>query len=198
MSDGLWDDGAPAPIKHTERSMLDLLHKRYSPLVGNGGQRYVCAEHVRCNAGFDARRTADFVAVDLWESSGHAIHGHEVKVSRSDWLRELKDLTKAGQFTGQDPFHPDKPPLVTHWWVVVSDRAIVKPGELPETWGLIALSGKGLRAVKTAPNLSPGRPTSYRTRTAGTIDRSFAVSLMRAVSKIAPTTDDAPATGCAP
>jgi hypothetical protein len=79
--------------KMTEREMLDLLHARFGFISHNGGvpkPRYVKAEHVRSQTGFD-RRTADFVAVDTWASGKCAIHGVEVKVSRPDWLRELKD-----------------------------------------------------------------------------------------------------------
>ena len=40
--------------------------------------------------------------------------------------------------------------------LVVSDKALVKPGELPEGWGLIALDKRGsLRTVTSAPKLTP-------------------------------------------
>jgi hypothetical protein len=114
----------------TERHMLDLLHKRYGQQSYNGAveaDRYVRAEHVRASAGFD-RRTADFVAFDTWASSKFAVHGVEVKVSRGDWLRELKDPTKAEPFMA----------WCTHWWLAVPDRSMVQPGELPGGWGLLA------------------------------------------------------------
>lgn len=126
----------------TERQMLDLLHARYGQKSYNGAveaERYVRAEHVRASAGFD-RRTADFIAYDTWESSKFAVHGVEVKVSRSDWLRELKDPAKAGPFMA----------WCSHWWLAVPDRAMVKPGELPDGWGLLA--GRTLlRAAVSAP-----------------------------------------------
>jgi hypothetical protein len=61
------DEPAPGPRSPTERAMLDLLHRRYS-FDGGNGARYACAEHVRNGAGFDATRTADFVAMDPWPS----------------------------------------------------------------------------------------------------------------------------------
>lgn len=131
----------PAPvIAATERTMLDALHERYGAVLGNG-RRYVVAEHVRSHASFDARRTADFVALDTWKSGRFDLAGHEVKVSRADWLRELKDPSKAAEFT----------PFMNRWWVVVPDAAIVRPGELPDGWGLMALAGSRLRAVTAAP-----------------------------------------------
>jgi hypothetical protein len=127
--------------------MLDLLHVRFGFISENGGipkPRYVKAEHVRAQSGFD-RRTADFVAVDTWASGKCAIHGCEVKVSRSDWLRELKDPGKSAACMA----------WCTYWWLAVPDRAIVKDGELPPGWGLLAArpyrGSLRLRAVIPAP-----------------------------------------------
>lgn len=117
-------------IKFTERHMLDLLHRRYSQTNPGNGPRYAVAEHVKSHAGFDARRCADFIAIDCWPTKGLELHGHEVKVSRSDWLHELKDPSKAEAFKR----HMDR------WWLVVPDAKIVKDGELPEGWGLLTIS----------------------------------------------------------
>lgn len=130
--------------RQTERMMLDALHRRYSQNPGNG-PRFVCAEHVRSHAGFDARRTCDFMAQDCWPGPGLHLHGHEVKVSRSDWLRELADPSKAEEFRR----------YCDRWWLVVPDQAIVRD-DIPDGWGLIAPDQSGrLRAVKPAPILSP-------------------------------------------
>lgn len=133
--------GAERP---TERTMLDLLHERYSKVYGNG-RRWAVAEHVKDTAGFATRRIADMIAVDCWPSSGIAFHGHEVKVSRSDWLTELRDPDKAETFKR----HMD------YWWLVVPDTSIVKPDELPEGWGLMVQSGSALRVRRAAPRLTP-------------------------------------------
>lgn len=138
----LWDDESfpvmPAPepvvrLRMTERDMLDLLHKRYSQRSYNGGvnaPRYICAEHVRARAGFDTR-TADFIAVETWESSMRhgalTVHGVEVKVSRSDWLRELKDPAKAAVSMA----------YASHCWLAAADASVARPGELPDGWGLL-------------------------------------------------------------
>lgn len=127
-----------------EADMLRLLADRYMAVHGNG-VRYVAASHVRSHAGFDARRTADFIAMDLWPSKGLCLHGHEVKVSRSDWLTELKDPEKAGEFI----------PYMDYWWLVVSDPRIVRPGELPDGWGLLAKNGTHLFVKRQAKHRSP-------------------------------------------
>ena len=155
--------GPPAPAGVTERTMLDALHRRYGAVLGNG-RRYVVAEHVRSHASFDARRTADFVALDTWKSGKFDLHGHEVKISRSDWLRELAEPEKAGEFT----------PWMNRWWVVIADPSIVRPGELPAAWGLLVLRGSTLAAARTAPRRET--PLLPPTRFA---------ALMRAVQKTA-------------
>jgi hypothetical protein len=134
----------------TERVMLDALHARYNGRYGNG-PRYAVAEHVRSHCSFDARRTADFVAMDLWKSGRLDLHGHEVKVSRSDWLRELKQPEKAAEFI----------PYMNRWWLVIADAAMVRAGELPAGWGMIVLAGPVLRVVKHAPrrDAKPLTPT---------------------------------------
>jgi hypothetical protein len=132
MSAPLFDVGpeveqeAPAPVAPPERHVLDLLHQRYGQTYGNGF-RYAVAEHVRSHGGFDARRTADFVAMDLWPSKGFALHGHEVKVSRSDWLGELRQPEKSAEFI----------PYMTYWWIVAGHNDIVRKDELPPGWGLL-------------------------------------------------------------
>ena len=137
----------PATAGMTERDMLDLLHDRFGFVSSNGGvpkPRYVKAEHVRAETGFD-RRTADFIAVDTWRSGRCAIHGVEVKVSRADWLRELKDPDKSAACMS----------WCTYWWLAVPDQAIVRDGELPPGWGLLAVRKHGdglrLRQVVAAP-----------------------------------------------
>lgn len=128
-----------------ERTMLNLLLTRYNTeRRGAIADRYVRAEHVRSTQGYGTVRVADFVAVDKWSSS-QAIHGHEIKVTRSDWLTELRDLTKSEAIKR----------YCNYWWLVVPHASIVKPGELPADWGLIVTAGDGLRVRTHAPELTP-------------------------------------------
>lgn len=126
----------------TEADLTDALLARYSQRAGNG-QRYAVATQVRSHASFYAQRTADFIAMDLWTSGRLDLHGHEIKVSRADWLRELKHPEKAAEFI----------PYMNRWWLVAADRSIVRDGELPDGWGLMAMSGGVLRVVRRAPRL---------------------------------------------
>lgn len=137
-------EAVPLPVgKLRTADVHALLRKRYNAVAPGNGPRYVMAPEVRNQAGFggyfgDGRlRTCDLMVMDTWQSGPVRLIGHEIKVSRSDWLRELKDPSKAAPFVA----------AVAEWWLVVGDRAIVKDGELPSGWGLMAPTGGQFRAV---------------------------------------------------
>lgn len=154
-----WSEEMDESPAGTEAEMFELLHARYGATYGNGF-RFAVAEHVRNRAGFDASRTADFVAMDLWPSKGLLLHGHEVKVSRADWLRELAEPDKAEAFRR----------YMDRWWLVVPSLRIVRD-DLPEGWGLL-VQRSGRLAVRTpAPALKP-EP----------LPRTLLASLLRAVA----------------
>lgn len=153
----------------TERDLLDRLARRYATKVRNGswvGAKYLRAEHVPIGLSWNRSRIADFIAVNTHSEDPQAgipyfnrddsipylhapvFHGHEVKVSRSDWLTELRDPTKAEAFARHMHF----------WWLVVSDKSIVRD-DLPEGWGLMVASGSTLRTlVKPTPRIPEPMP----------------------------------------
>lgn len=168
---------AEPPVKYTEADMLKFLSWRYTQKSQGLNDRWIRAEHVRNGVGFygynektgkcdDYRglRIADFIAIDTHQSKGLEVHGHEVKVSRSDWLHELADPSKADAFKR----------YCNRWWLVVPDASIVRPGELPDGWGLLALRSGALHAFHRAPTLDP-LP----------IPKPIWISLMRSASKTA-------------
>lgn len=113
--------------------MLDLLRTKLSRSSGNGPE-HAFVPHVKSGAGHGSHRTIDGISMALWQSRGLLISAYEVKCSRSDWLTELKSPEKAEEFFG----------FVDRFYLVVSDAAIVQPGELPEGWGLLCKKGRGL------------------------------------------------------
>lgn len=103
-------------------------------------------------------RWADAIGMSLWKSRGVELHGYEIKVSRTDWLREMKNPQKADAVCK----------YCDRWWIVAGETGIVKDGELPETWGLMEPHGATLRTIVKAPLLSPVP-----------IDRAFLASIFR-------------------
>ncbi len=109
--------------------------------------------------GGNRNRSADAVAFSLFPSQGLEIYGFEKKVSRSDWLRELKDPKKAdavGKYCDR-------------WWVV-APKDIVDVKEMPAPWGLMVPRKDKLVVAKQAAKL-PSKP----------INRAFLMSLMRQI-----------------
>lgn len=95
---------------------------------------------VRSSTGSNACRTADAMAMSLWPSRGLHILGFEVKMSRNDWLNEIKDPSKAEEIAK----------FCHEWYIVINDPDFIKEGELPTNWGLIIPSGSGMKTVKKA------------------------------------------------
>lgn len=88
-------------------------------------------------------RTADAIVMGLWPSRGLHLAGVEIKCSRNDWLRELKNPDKAEQIAR----------LCDKWWIAIPDARIVLDGELPDTWGLILCGEKRNKILRPAPLL---------------------------------------------
>lgn len=155
----------------TERDLFLMLKTRYGRDSGNGPQ-HVVVPGVRCAAGFDAGRTLDAVSLGLWPSRGMHLSGFEIKCSRADWLRELKDPAKAETFCA----------LLDFFWLVVADETIVHDGELPELWGLLVAKGGKLVQRKAAVYLHEGTPGRNTPLPPG-FSRSFLVPLMRQAAR---------------
>lgn len=147
------DDSEPAEKLNTSQ-LEKLLAARYPR------EQYALFFDVPDNIGMHSKRRADAICIGLWQSNGRLIDGFELKVSRSDWLRELKHVQKA------DPFIE----RCDRWWLVTADATIAKPEEIPECWGWMSATKTGLRVQRPAPRLP---------RVDDRIDRLFALALFR-------------------
>lgn len=144
----------------TERDMLSLLKRRFRQCSPSGYPRYVYAEHVSY---FGNTSEADAIALDgqsvpqeelleaglLTSGPGGSrvhvkphVHGCEVKVSRADWLRELRTEGSKSYAWRQ---------WCSYWWIVVPTADIIKEHELPKEWGLL-VGTRALR-VRSRPKL---------------------------------------------
>lgn len=113
------------------------------------GDAWAWLTEVRNGTGHSrAARSADALAVSCWPSRGLFASGIEVKVSRSDWKRELLAPAKSDEVQR----------FCKHWWIATSP-GIVMPEELPPTWGLVETDGKTCSVIKVAPELEHGEPT---------------------------------------
>jgi hypothetical protein len=152
----------------SESDLIERLRVRYTEKSGNG-EGWAFIPKVRSAAAFDARRTIDAYAMGLWPSRGLPLIAFEIKSSRSDWQRELKNPAKAEEFCE----------LADYFYLVVGDKDIVKPGELPETWGLLVPHGQGLKAQVEAPRLRPTSDGRIK-ELPPNFNRSYLAALLRA------------------
>jgi hypothetical protein len=155
---------AIAKPRETERTMLDRLRIRYGRTFKNGdyvGRQFVVAEHVPTRPGaWGGDRIADAIVLDTWATphqdltdtererrewgTRQSIHGFEVKVSRSDWLTELRDPEKADAWAR----------YCHYFWLVASSKDIVRD-DLPEGWGLLVPHGTSLRVARKPVRRDP-------------------------------------------
>lgn len=138
----------------TSADMRTLLRKRYPK------GEWALAFEVANATGGNSRRYADAVAMNLWPSRGLALHGFEVKVSKSDWKNELNQPAKAEAVAKYCDF----------WWVVAPE-GIVSPVDLPAPWGLMVPRNDCLCVVK---------PASQKDHTP--VTRDFMAALFRRIS----------------
>lgn len=96
------------------------------------------------DTGTRVSRHADAVAIGIWPSTGHQLHGYEIKISRGDFLNEMKNPQKAWPVM-----------RFCHRWSLLTPPGLVKVDELPPNWGLQTYDGKTMRTVKQAPMLTP-------------------------------------------
>lgn len=143
-------------ILKNSSDVIDCLRQRYP------ANAYAFLTEVGNSTGFRCNRHADAIVMSLWPSRGLEIIGIEVKVNRSDWVKELNT--------------PEKAEIIFQkcdtWFLAVGDELIVKEGELPRGWGLMVPAKKGGLRVKVTATPKNPEPEP---------DRSFLAALLRQV-----------------
>jgi hypothetical protein len=144
------------PIISTAQDMIQLLREKYPP------DAYALLTEVGNSTGFGCRRHCDALVMSLWPSRGLEIIGIEVKVRRSDWLKELSMPEKAEEIAR----------YCDRWYLAVGDENIVQEGELPRGWGLIVPKVGGTLRIKAEAKLTEPEPQP---------DRAFLAAILRQV-----------------
>ncbi|MFD8496293.1 hypothetical protein [Amycolatopsis sp. NPDC059657] len=124
--------------------MLAMLRRHYLPESKPPGG--IFAAEIQAPK---STRRADLIWQGVTSTSGHALVGHEIKVSRADVLAELSDPTKADAWMKYCNF----------WYLVIPSLDLVEGLDLPGTWGvLLPPSGRRTRSMTVAvkaPKLDP-------------------------------------------
>lgn len=128
------------PAKKPDPSLWDLLERRYETSQG-----WLLFYEVANATGYKGNGFADALAMSVWPSRGIQLLGFEVKRSRSDLLKELRDEQKASKFIKH----------CHQWWLVVSDVKITEGVEVPPNWGILAPRNQVLYQIRPAKELEP-------------------------------------------
>ncbi len=140
-----------APKRILTVDVRELLRRRFA------SPEWALMEEVAPHTG-GGTRYADAVAMNLWKSRAHVIYGFEIKVSRGDWLHELRTPAKAEESVFD----------YCDGWYVVAPAGVIAEGELPVTWGYLEVQGGRVVERVKPPKLQPK-----------VLDRRFFASLMR-------------------
>ena len=109
-------------------------------------------------------RRIDLFVMFLWNMHGQKRIAYEVKVSRADFLSEIR--------------HPEKRAFalsVSNEYYFVTPPGLVRPSEIPEEAGLVEVSSSGVRVKRKAPFRVTERPPWY-----------FVAALVRAATRLTP------------
>jgi hypothetical protein len=133
----------------TAVEICDALDGRYCQRQNDRKQEsWIAIREARSGASFAGNtRQCDYLAINTWQGRGMQVVGHEIKVSKADWQKELDNPDKAEMFAR----------YCRRWWVVMpSVLAIKVRDEVPPAWGLISVSELGrCTELQSAPAREP-------------------------------------------
>ena len=110
-------------------------------------------------------RRIDLVAVSVWPSTGLYVDGWEVKSSRGDWLRELRQPEKGARCAA----------VCDRYWLLTDGEGIARAEEIPDGWGFAVRTSRGIGVIRR-----PGRgPDTWPAKR----DPGFVASLVRAAAR---------------
>lgn len=118
----------------TAKDIIKALRKRH----GINGREWAFFEELRAGTGYRSREKKinpeqrfDAWVINLYPSKNHHTIAYEVKVSRSDFLNEIKNPSKRKTAM-----------LYSNEFYFVTPKGLVKASEIPEGCGLIEVDDK--------------------------------------------------------
>lgn len=149
-ADTLFDGTKPPPaagVGMPASALLQMLHRHHVPEGRTPAGLFATEVESPCGT-----RRADALWLPFRRSADYALHGFEVKVSRSDLIVELDDPAKA------EPWLQ----YCRYWWLVVAHPNLVTGLDIPVEWGIMSPpSGRRTRTMtvlRSAPRLRPRNP----------------------------------------
>lgn len=122
--------------KELTRQIYELLEMRH-PVNGMG--EWATFRELNIGTGSFGGRFIDFFAMNLWPSKNYLKIAYEVKVSRADFTKELKDPQKR-----------EGAERIANECYFVVPSGLLQFDEIPQGWGLLVMQKDGLKCVKKA------------------------------------------------
>jgi hypothetical protein len=132
----------------TALGCIEALDRRYAQgQPGTAGEQWITLREARSGAGLQGNnRQCDFLAINTWHSKGLQVIGHEIKVSRADWRKELEQPEKAESFAR----------YCRRWFVVAPYKLASQiQHEVPPAWGLLGVQPNRTVELIPAPARQP-------------------------------------------
>ena len=158
LFDTVDNDVNEATDANKTRAMYELLkHRHLAP-------EWATFTELNIGTGSNGGRWIDFYAMNCFPSKGNLKIAYEIKASRADFLREMKQPNKraAAEKLADECYF-------------VAPHGLIAADEVPEGWGLIVMNKGGLRMVKQA-----------KQRRVDNLPISFVLSIARRSSEPAP------------
>ena len=140
-------------VMTTSDDVITALRNKYTT------PEYALLTQVANTTGYGSYRWADAIVMGLWPSRNYEIIGFEVKVSRTDWVRELKNPAKADKIAT----------YCDSWYLVLGDENILRLGELPLGWGLMVPHTKSSLKIVRKSSMRKPKP----------LDKQFLAAILR-------------------
>lgn len=119
-------------VSDETRRIIELLRIRHP--AADGWATFI---ELREGTGYQSVQGIDFFAVHTWPSKDYKSIAYEIKVSRSDFRKELDNPNKRA-FAER----------LSHECLFAVPQGLIRPDEVPEGWGLIVADAGGLKVVK--------------------------------------------------
>jgi hypothetical protein len=124
---------------------------------------FIVLPQVRSGTGFSKKiyRTADAIVASIYPSRGLYLSGVEIKITKSDFRKELREPEKSDEIS-----------RFCRFWYLAAPSGIIPVGEVPPSWGLIETRLDGATITKAAQQLDAQPP-----------DISFVCAILRAAKQ---------------
>jgi hypothetical protein len=125
--------------------IVRVLHRRYPNMTAEQIMGWITVPELRVGSGV---RRVDFFAMYAWDGNKSCNIAHEIKTSRSDFLKDIKNPQKQRLAR-----------LYSNMFYFVAPKGLLKPDEIPDYAGLLEVEEDILTTTIAAPWREAERPT---------------------------------------